>query len=464
MSAEQHDGSLPRDSDSTKSASLTTTATHSRPLGRGKRLVFAIVMGLGAWLICEVGAFFLYWLLTAIPFSWERFQNQRIALLNDVEGPKPNFVSEVHPYVGFVEKPRPESGLRRVTDGRPVPVSKFGYIDDKEPILARRADRVIVAILGGSVACHFAINGTRRLGEELAQSPEFAGKEFVFVNLALGGYKQPQQLMTLGYLLSLGAEFDLALNIDGFNEVALYELENSSRHIFPAFPRSWQVRISSADPDVLITTAGLLANEEQRNDLAIWYSRAPLRFSILCNLAWEFRDRRLGQAADRIITNYYRSQGGRHPYFITGPPAEFAGRAELYQHLINIWANGSAILNGICRSKGIRYYHFLQPNQYLAGSKPMGEDEKRVAILAVHPYRTAVETGYPLLIQKGHDLEKEGVPYFDLTQVFAGHSEAIYNDDCCHFNMAGMDLVSQAIARAILTKSAAAIDTTHSKQ
>jgi hypothetical protein len=464
MSAEEQGGSQSQGGDSTKASGLTTVASHSRPISRRKRLVFVLVMGLGVWLICETGAFFLYWLVTTGPFSWEGFQNQRIALLNDVEGPKPNIVAEVHPYVGFVEKPRQESSYRRFADGRPMPVSKFGYVDDKEPIVARRADRIIIAILGGSVACHFAVNGVAKLGAELSRSPEFAGKELVFVNLALSGYKQPQQLMTLAYLLSLGAQFDLALNIDGFNEVALYELENSGRHIFPAFPRSWELRISSADPDVLITTAGLIANEEQRNDLARWYSRAPWRFSVLCNLYWEFQDRRLARAADGIITSYYRGQGGRHPYFITGPPTEFAGRAELYQHLAMIWANGSSLLDGLCRSKGIRYYHFLQPNQYVPGSKPMGDDEKRVAFNAEHPYRRAVETGYPLLIQKGRELQQEGIAYFDFTQIFSEHPEAIYNDDCCHFNQAGIDLMSQAIVRSILTKSPAAIDTSRPKQ
>ncbi len=38
------------------------------------------------------------------------------------------------------------------------------------------------------------------------------------------------------------------------------------------------------------------------------------------------------------------------------------------------------------------------------------------------------------------------------------------NDDCCHFNQAGIDLMSQSIAAAILAKSAAAIDTSRPKQ
>ena len=33
------------------------------------------------------------------------------------------------------------------------------------------------------------------------------------------GYKQPQQLMAYNYLLSLGAEFDAVINIDGYNVI-----------------------------------------------------------------------------------------------------------------------------------------------------------------------------------------------------------------------------------------------------
>ncbi len=80
----------------------------------------------------------------------------------------------------------------------------------------------------------------------------------------------------------------------------------------------------------------------------------------------------------------------------------------------------------------------------------MGDDEKRLAILADHPYRRAVELGYPLLIKKGKELKQQGISYHDLTQLFANHPEAIYNDGCCHFNQAGIDLMADAVAQAIL--------------
>ena len=57
-------------------------------------------------------------------------------------------------------------------------------------------------------------------------------------------------------------------------------------------------------------------------------------------------------------------------------------------------------LDRLCRGRGVSYYHFLQPNQYLAGSKPILEDEKQIAIVEGHPYGQGVARGYPLLIRR----------------------------------------------------------------
>ena len=44
--------------------------------------------------------------------------------------------------------------------------------------------------------------------------------------MAHEGYKQPQQALVLAYFLSIGQPFDLVINIDGLNEVALSPLNN----------------------------------------------------------------------------------------------------------------------------------------------------------------------------------------------------------------------------------------------
>ena len=71
-----------------------------------------------------------------------------------------------------------------------------------------------------------AINATGVLEQELSQLPRFSGKSFRFVRLAIDGNKQPQQLMTLNYLLTLGAEFDIVINLDGVNEASLPGMDN----------------------------------------------------------------------------------------------------------------------------------------------------------------------------------------------------------------------------------------------
>jgi hypothetical protein len=167
-------------------------------------------------------------------------------------------------------------------------------------------------------------------------------------------------------------------------------------------------------------------------------------------MLWRSRDRRLEWEAYQLQRDYYQSQTNHGAYAATGPRTEFATREDLFEHLASLWANSSLLLNRLCGDKAMRYYHFLQPNQYVPSSKPMGEEEKRVAINAEHPYRQGVERGYPLLILHGQELRKKGVSFFDLTAIFKDHPEPIYIDSCCHANQAGLELMAQAIARAIL--------------
>ena len=60
--------------------------------------------------------------------------------------------------------------------------------------------------------------------QELKSHPRFANQEIVLLNTAVGGYKQPQPLMVVSYLLALGAHFDAVINIDGFNDVDSVEV------------------------------------------------------------------------------------------------------------------------------------------------------------------------------------------------------------------------------------------------
>ena len=107
-------------------------------------------------------------------------------------------------------------------------------------------------------------------------------------------------------------------------------------------------------------------------------------------------------------------------------------------------------MHHLCEANGATYFHFLQPNQYVEGSKEFTDEERRDAIRDDHPYRPGATAGYWRLIEAGESLLALGVRFSDLTGVFSGVRETIYVDDCCHMNERGNHLLAKSIAAVII--------------
>jgi hypothetical protein len=79
-----------------------------------------------------------------------------------------------------------------------------------------------VMIFGGSVAAIFAGVGQgvrEELKQDLKALPELQGKPVKVMCFAVAGYRQPQQLEFLAYLLVRGCRPTVVVNLDGLNEV-----------------------------------------------------------------------------------------------------------------------------------------------------------------------------------------------------------------------------------------------------
>jgi hypothetical protein len=98
------------------------------------------------------------------------------------------------------------------------------------------------------------------------------------------------------------------------------------------------------------------------------------------------------------------------------------------------------------------FIHFLQPNQYVSGSKPLGNHEKQIAFSAQSLYKNPVETGYPYLRAVGQRLNGAGIWFEDLTGIFASATRELYIDNCCHVNKEGNEFLARAIAAALATR------------
>lgn len=351
----------------------------------------------------------------------------------------------VHPYLGWVRRPHSKSGA----DGE-LQVTDYGFVDRDMPLQKRDPDKVIIGILGGSLAEQFATGTTDILKAELQKSSYFSGKELVFVRLALSGYKQPQQLMAVTWLLSLGGKFDILINIDGYNEIVLPVVENAPNHVFDGFPRSWNLRTADSGDLVVMRSIGCIAYLKDRAKFWAELVRAsPWCYSPTLNLLWELNRGNVRRKLFQEYSKLYRLKFHEQDYVATGPPQHFADAAELRDHCAQIWMRSSLQLHQLSAAAGIRYFHFLQPNQYVPDSKPMGREDQVQGGQPSHRGKEEVRDGYPLLIREGQNLARQGVSFTDLTALFADHPEQTYKDTCCHLNSRGNELLAQRIAEVI---------------
>lgn len=356
-----------------------------------------------------------------------------------------------HPFFGFTNNP--ESRLLAAQQGRgALALDEHGFFRLPEDPAGDERPALRIAVVGGSLAVYFAMDGRQALVEALRSLPELRTRRLQFSCLALGGFKQPQMATALTYLLTLGDRYDLVLALDGLNDVSLPFNDWKYKHTFPAYPRDWDTLISAVPSVERLRRIGLVALLEQRRALlARQFDRPIVRSCASAALLWRFLDRRLSAelGAARAAVDA-ETQPAEHRYVSGGPSRHFDDDLDLVRHLGTLWANGARQMRHLVEGSGGRYFHFLQPNQYLPGSKPMRNPERAVAYRVEHPFRAPVELGYPVLRAEGARLRAEGLHFHDLTQLFATIPEPLYVDDCCHLNAAGSTLLGRAIGSAIV--------------
>lgn len=412
-----------------------------------KRLLFNLILLVATCAIIDGLSYVAVKLFLGLPSQLVK-QQQAIAA-DDPFQPGAQFAAPglIHPYIGMVQQPKPDQNW---THDEKYRVTEYGFIDDSLPIHKRSPDKVIVALLGGSVARQLGMNAMPVIADELAKSPAYAGKKFEFVRLGSNGYKQPQQLMTINYLCVMGAEFDIVINLDGFNEAILPEVDNVPYGVNTAYPRDWGKLIAGTASPEFMRMGGYATylRHQQRAD-ARWFGQTPLKYSSTALLVWGIRKNRDDKVLSDHLAQMSRYTETERTYCSSGPPEQFESKDEIYLHSIDLWSRSSILLHQLCEARGIRYFHFLQPNQYLPGSKPIGDDEAKLAVDEQGRIASGVRICYPLMRARGTELQAAGVSFTDLTQVFADHPEQIYHDACCHVIPAGDVIMAQAIGARI---------------
>jgi hypothetical protein len=343
----------------------------------------------------------------------------------------------LHPYFGFIVNPTAEG------------INEFGFFADS-PLVPPAPDTVTVALFGGSLTDQVFYMARDALIDALHDQEAFADRPIRVVSTALGGYKQPQQLNILSFFLARGADYDVVVNLDGFNEIDA-PMENVSAGINPYFPFNWKLHARRGlDPAATSLLGRIDLIRQRRSALRAWFGRPPFMYSAFSLTLWDAIDQRFEAAQRARVAELddLLSGSGLSPR-VRGPAEDVGDRAALVEDLVHLWGRASRQMKAMCDAYGIEYVHLLQPNQYFPGSKELTQEEQAHAYNPDEPISERVATAYPLLREQGRALRDTGEQFVDLTMMFADEKRSIYSDPCCHVNELGARLIAERIAAAV---------------
>lgn len=336
----------------------------------------------------------------------------------------------LNPYVGYTMNP--DINKR---------INSLGF---DGPLITKDRNIYSVGIFGGSVAYLYTYAEKERLIQELSHIPALKGKDIRVYNFSLPGYKQPQQLMTLTYLLSLGYKPDLIINIDGFNEAVLSYVTNYKNGVSSYYPWNWYLYSRKAlNTDILTLVKSIEdIRKIQYSMISLPWKLGSIPNAIILRLSF-LKQIELTKKL-RELDGTYQTKGGE--------PSMIRTEKQEIEEIIDIWHNSAVQMNTIAKANNILYFEFLHPNQYVPNSKPFSDVEKEKFIKWGHPYANAARQLYPQIIAKTQELNDEGVALYDLTNIFSQIKETIYFDDCCHYVRKGYSLLTTSIINSIKEK------------
>ncbi len=430
----------------------------STQIQKGKNILTLIAVNLAIAFICLEALSLAFYFINQKQFFYTRTKAKE-KVVEDIEriGIRldESIVERLHPFFGYVLKQGafPNEKLK-------LKVNKEGFYSRYEyPFIKTNKKQFIIGIFGGSVANNFAVDEyiTQRLSKKLQSYPEFADREIVVLNFGNGGYKQPQQLLILNYFLALGQELDLVINIDGFNEVALSNLNNkaqleigmpSVQHIQPLTSLA-----SNVSPEVMSAIVQINDNKKQ---LKASIDKLQTCQIALCHAVTSLRVKQLVNNYQQAIVKYdaqvkQSNSDTANSSIVYIPKADSVlPDAAAYDKMASLWYESSIGMNQILSSRNIKYFHFIQPNQYYPTKRAFTAKEKEIAISKDSPYIEGVTKGYPVLLSKVDDLQKAGVNVFSAVNILDNTKETVYKDACCHYNAAGGDIFTEYISSSII--------------
>jgi hypothetical protein len=355
------------------------------------------------------------------------------------EQDNPHAAPILHPYLGFeiIDANQQIDDLLRYTHNDPDP------------------NRLDVLIVGGSVSDMFGQEayGAGPLRALLAADPRVGKRPINFLQFGRGGFKQPQQLNNVIYLMNLGFKPKIIVNIDGFNEVALGN-NNASKGTHPVYPSvdHWAhlAKWGGVDRNSLDIVVALRENQRAIERLTSFALDHGFCASAALSTLTVLRLQKLRSECVREFELYTTQIDDPEQRTVVRGPKFEGDTKTAVAACTRSWSESSRILADICRARSILYLHVLQPTLHDVGSKKLTQTEIDQGG-ANQTWIDGVHIGYPLMRKLGAVLAKQGVDFVDATQIFADETGDIYFD-CCHFGPQGNQILAKKVATELLAR------------
>lgn len=428
-------------------------------LKKGKNLSILIAVNFAIAFVCLEALSLAFYFVNQKQFFYTRGKTQeKIVEEIDRAGIRldESIVERLHPFFGYVLKQGAFTNERLK-----LKVNRHGFFSLYEyPFVKTNKNQFIIGVFGGSVANNFAVDEyvTQRVSNKLKSYPEFANKEIVVLNFGNGGYKQPQQLLILNYFLALGQELDLVINLDGFNEVALSNLNNKSQ-IDVGMPSVQHIQPltglanNNLSPELM---GSIVQISETKKQLKAAVDKLQTCQLALCHAITSLQVKQLVSSYQQAVVKYDRQVKNTDSaatnsgiVYIPKTDAVLADAAA-FDKMAAMWYESSVAMNQILASRKIPYFHFIQPNQYYPTKRVFTAKEEEIAISKDSPYIAGVKQGYPVLLSKVGELQKAGVNIFSGVNILDDTKETVYKDACCHYNSVGDEILANYVSSSII--------------
>ena len=355
----------------------------------------------------------------------------------------------VHPYMGFVYEP----GTRLINLSTKTyfkkgicEINSHGFVGT--PPFPKNTNKSLnVIILGGSVAQQFSCLGAEKLKNDLSKIKKFKKSKINIINLGIGAYHQPQQLMALNYYLAHGGEFDILINIDGLNEAFIMDELIFKNKIYPAYPFSWDIHMGGLSRKQLTNIGKINFYQTIRSKLLAFTQKN--NYSMTLNNLWFFSDKILRKEVLNL-KNESKFRNKDYDFAFNGPEIN---QINIENFILKMWNNSSTQLFKIAKINNAKYFHILQPTLHRKNSKVLTNNEKKMLQIQLKETPTFVKSIshlYPIMI-KSMKSGKEDFKnnFFNASNIFRNNKDDIYVDGAGHINKKGNEILISFIINKI---------------